>query len=49
MPMKKTSKERRANLPRICHVGGDFLLVYELKEDGGVIFVRTGTHSDLFE
>lgn len=34
---------------RECHVGGDFLLVYELKEDGGVIFVRTGTQSDLFE
>ncbi len=106
MPLKKTSKERRANLPRKCdfdktftkdwgrlnragkldmhrlkevmtlivandaplgaewldhelkgewdgcrecHVGGDFLLVYELKEDGGVIFVRTGTHSDLFK
>jgi len=106
MPLKKISKERRANLPRKCdfdktftkdwdrlnragkldmhrlkevmtlivandaplgaewldhelkgewdgcrecNVGGDFLLVYELKEDGGVIFVRTGTHSDLFK
>ncbi len=33
---------------RECHVGGDFLLVYELKQDGGVVFVRAGTHSDLF-
>jgi mRNA interferase YafQ len=37
---------------RECHVGGDFLLVYKL-DDGGkhglVVFVRTGTHADLFE
>ena len=33
---------------RECHIGGDFLLIYQL--DGNtVIFVRTGTHSDLFE
>ena len=31
-----------------CRVGGDFLLIYQL-EVGTVIFVRTGTHSDLFE
>ena len=35
-----------------CHVGGDFLLIY--KEDnncnlGLIVFVRTGTHSDLFK
>lgn len=31
-----------------CHIGGDFLLIYRL--DGNtVIFVRAGTHSDLFE
>ncbi len=36
---------------RECRVGGDFLLTYKL-DDGGrtgqVIFVRCGTHSDLF-
>ena len=36
---------------RECHIGGDFLLVYKLNEAGkrlSVIFVRTGTHSELF-
>jgi len=37
---------------RECHVGGDFLLIYRLDEtvgkSGTVIFVRTGTHSELF-
>lgn len=33
---------------RECHIGGDFLLIYQL--DGSVIiFVRAGTHSELFE
>ena len=33
---------------RECRIGGDFLLIYRL--DGNtVIFVRAGTHSDLFE
>ena len=33
---------------RECHVGGDFLLIYQC--DGSmVVFVRAGTHSDLFE
>lgn len=33
---------------RECHVGGDFLLIYQadVKE---VIFVRAGTHSELFK
>jgi len=34
---------------RECHVGGDFLLIYELKTDAVVIFTRAGTHADLFE
>jgi mRNA interferase YafQ len=37
---------------RECHVGGDFLLAYKLDISGKVeqiIFVRTGTHADLFE
>jgi mRNA interferase YafQ len=36
---------------RECHVGGDFLLVYRLDDSGRVgqvIFVRTGTHAELF-
>ena len=36
---------------RECHIGGDFLLVYRLNDAGkrsSVIFVRTGTHSELF-
>jgi mRNA interferase YafQ len=32
---------------RECHIGGDFLLIYQL--DGSTIsFVRAGTHADLF-
>ena len=38
---------------RECHVGGDFLLIYRLDESaipgGTVVFVRAGTHSELFE
>jgi mRNA interferase YafQ len=34
---------------RECHIGGDFLLIYELKSDGAIIFATTGTHSELFE
>ena len=33
---------------RECHIGGDFLLIYQL-EGNRVNFVRTGTHADLFE
>lgn len=37
---------------RECHVGGDFLLVYEVDEEAGkggtVNFVRAGTHSEVF-
>ena len=33
---------------RECRIGGDFLLIYRL-ESNAIIFVRTGTHSDLFE
>lgn len=37
---------------RECHVGGDFLLAYKLDSSSKVeqvIFVRAGTHADLFE
>jgi mRNA interferase YafQ len=33
---------------RECHVGGDFLLIYQLRGDDEVIFVRAGTHAELF-
>ena len=36
---------------RECHIGGDFLLIYELKEAGKhdmVGFARVGTHAELF-
>ena len=36
---------------RECHVGGDFLLVYTVDDNGKagqVIFVRAGTHAELF-
>ncbi len=34
------------------HIGGDFLLAYKLDDSGKtglVVFVRTGTHAELFE
>lgn len=36
---------------RECHIGGDFLLIYRLDDSAKqdiVIFVRTGTHAELF-
>ena len=37
---------------RECHIGGDFLLIYQLQRSGTneiVSFVRAGTHAELFE
>ena len=38
---------------RECHVGGDFLLIYEVQEtvgkSGTIHFLRAGTHSELFD
>jgi mRNA interferase YafQ len=37
---------------RECHIGGDFLLIYQLQGDDKretVIFVRAGSHAELFE
>ena len=37
---------------RDCHIGGDFLLIYKLDDSGTderVVFVRGGTHAELFE
>ena len=37
---------------RECHIGGDWLLIYQLADVGTkserVLFCRTGTHSELF-
>lgn len=33
---------------RECHIGGDFLLIYRIDETQ-IVFVRAGTHADLFE
>ena len=33
---------------RECHIGGDFLLIYQV-EGNSINFVRTGTHAELFE
>jgi mRNA interferase YafQ len=32
---------------RECHIGGDFLLIYQI-ESNTINFVRAGTHSELF-
>ena len=37
---------------RECHIGGNFLLAYKLADSGKhglIVFVRAGTHADLFE
>lgn len=37
---------------RECHIGGDFLLAYKVDDHqtpGVIVFVRAGTHADLFE
>jgi len=34
---------------RECHITPDWLLIYEIADDEGVLYLtRTGTHSDLF-
>jgi mRNA interferase YafQ len=32
---------------RECHIGGDFLLIYRTDNEA-IVFVRAGTHSELF-
>lgn len=38
---------------RECRIGGDFLLIYTLDDASGksgiIVFVRTGTHAELFQ
>lgn len=38
----------KMNKYRECHIGGDFLLMYELLGNTDIIFVRAGSHADLF-
>lgn len=36
---------------RECHIGGDFLLMHKLEDIGKtstIVFIRAGTHSELF-
>lgn len=33
---------------RECHIRGDFLLIYQVRGDTA-LFVRAGSHTDLFE
>ena len=33
---------------RECHTSNDWLLVYRLPDDDSAIFIRTGTHAELF-
>jgi YafQ family addiction module toxin component len=33
---------------RECHTSNDWLLVYRYPDDDSVVFIRTGTHSELF-
>lgn len=33
---------------RECHVGGDFLLIYRADKEA-IVFVRAGTHAELFD
>lgn len=37
---------------RECHIGGDFLLIYKIAHESKaerIVFVRLGTHSELFK
>ena len=33
---------------RECHIQPDWLLIYRYEDTDTIVFVRTGTHSDLF-
>ncbi len=37
---------------RECHIGGDFLLIYQIDDtvgkSGKIVFARIGTHAELF-
>lgn len=33
---------------RECHTSNDWLLIYRFPDDDSVVFIRTGTHAELF-
>jgi len=49
LPVKNKDHNLKGNYSksRECHIGPDWLLIYQLF-DNNIIFVRTGSHSDLF-
>ncbi|MDZ7837809.1 MAG: type II toxin-antitoxin system YafQ family toxin [Actinomycetota bacterium] len=49
LPVKNKDHNLKGNYSksRECHIGPDWLLIYQLF-DNDIIFVRTGSHSDLF-
>ena len=50
MPLNNRDHQLAGNFKdyRECHLGGDWLLLYQLTDET-VIFVRTGSHSDLLD
>ena len=50
MPLSNRDHQLAGNFKdyRECHLGGDWLLLYQLTDET-VIFVRTGSHSDLLD
>ena len=51
MTSQKPAASKRASLPRACDYTKDLLLIYTLDDSGKsglVVFVRSGTHSELF-
>ena len=51
-PPSATTPSRANGLAAGCHIGGDFLLIYEVEDGGGkggaIVFVRAGKHAELF-
>lgn len=50
LPVSNRDHQLIGNLKdyRECHLGGDWLLIYQLTEQAAIL-VRTGTHSELFD
>lgn len=50
LPVSNRDHQLIGNLKdyRECHLGGDWLLIYQLTEKAAIL-VRTGTHSELFD
>lgn len=51
-PLPPTSRDHQltGNLKdyRECHLGGDWLLIYQLTEESAIL-IRTGSHSELLD